>query len=90
METTRQDCAILSHQLCGQQGGGTSTHVAPWCERNLDSPSLRRETGWEREKDITWGDRKETGVREDRKIERHGGKEKDRKRDGLEERERKI
>ena len=26
----RQDCDILSHQFCGQQGGGTSTHV----ERN--------------------------------------------------------
>ena len=27
METMRQDCDILSHQFCGQQGGGTSTHV---------------------------------------------------------------
>ena len=36
METMRQDNDILSHQFCGQQGGGTSTHVAPWCERNLD------------------------------------------------------
>ena len=26
METMRQDNDILSHQLCGQQGGGTSTH----------------------------------------------------------------
>ena len=34
METMRQDNDILSHQLCGQQGGGTSTHVAPWCERS--------------------------------------------------------
>ena len=34
METMRQDNDILSHQLCGQQGGGTSTHVAPWCERD--------------------------------------------------------
>ena len=30
METMRQDCAILSHQLCGQQGGGTSTHRERW------------------------------------------------------------
>ena len=29
METMRQDCDILSHQFCGQHGGGTSTHVAP-------------------------------------------------------------
>ena len=36
METMRQDCDILSHQFCGQQGGGTSTHVAPRCERNFD------------------------------------------------------
>ena len=36
METMRLDNDILSHQLCGQQGGGTSTHVAPWCERDLD------------------------------------------------------
>ena len=28
METMRQDCDILSHQFCGQQGGGTSTHVS--------------------------------------------------------------
>ena len=26
METMRQDNDILSHQFCGQQGGGTSTH----------------------------------------------------------------
>ena len=32
METMRQDNDISSHQLCGQQGGGTSTHVAPWCD----------------------------------------------------------
>ena len=25
METMRQDNDILSHQFCGQQGGGTST-----------------------------------------------------------------
>ena len=43
METMRQDCAILSHQLCGQQGGGTSTHVAPWCERNLDREREREQ-----------------------------------------------
>ena len=36
METMRQDCDILSHQFYGQQGGGISTHVVPWCERNLD------------------------------------------------------
>ena len=36
METMRQDNDILSHQFCGQQGGGTSTHDAPWCDRNLD------------------------------------------------------
>ena len=36
METRRQDRDILSYQFRGQQGGGTSTHVAPWCERNLD------------------------------------------------------
>ena len=35
METRRQDRDILSHQFRGQQGGGTSTHVAPWCERDL-------------------------------------------------------
>ena len=29
METMRQDNDILNHQFCGQQGGGTSTHVAP-------------------------------------------------------------
>ena len=29
METRRQDRDILSHQFRGQQGGGTSTHVAP-------------------------------------------------------------
>ena len=33
METMRQDWDILSHQFCGQQGGGTSTHVAPERER---------------------------------------------------------
>ena len=33
METRRQDRDILSHQFRGQQGGGTSTHVAPWCEK---------------------------------------------------------
>ena len=33
METRRQDRDILSHQFRGQQGGGTSTHVAPRCER---------------------------------------------------------
>ena len=32
METRRQDRDILSHQFRGQQGGGTSTHVAPWCD----------------------------------------------------------
>ena len=36
METMRQDCDILSYQFCGQQEGGTSTHVAPWCETNLE------------------------------------------------------
>ena len=45
METMRQDCDILSHQFCSQQGGGTSTHVAPWCERNLDSKKYRIEKG---------------------------------------------
>ena len=35
METRRQDRDILSHQFRGQQGGGTSTHVAPWCERDI-------------------------------------------------------
>ena len=35
METRRQDMDILSHQFRGQQGGGTSTHVAPWCERDI-------------------------------------------------------
>ena len=34
METMRQDNDILSHQLCGQQEGGTSTHVAPCCEKS--------------------------------------------------------
>ena len=43
METRRQDRDILSHQFRGQQGGGTSTHVAPWCERE-------RERATEREK----------------------------------------
>ena len=33
METIRNNCG---HQFCGQQGGGTSTHVAPWCVRHLD------------------------------------------------------
>ena len=36
METRRQDRDILSHQFRGQQGGGTSIHVAPWCERDLE------------------------------------------------------
>ena len=36
MEAMRQDNDMSSHQLCAQQGGGTSTHVAQWCERNLD------------------------------------------------------
>ena len=36
METMQQDNDILSHQLCGQQGGGTSTHVAPWRERERE------------------------------------------------------
>ena len=36
METRRQDRDILSHQLRGQKGGGTSTHVAPWYERDLE------------------------------------------------------
>ena len=35
METRQQDRDILSHQLRGQQGGGTSTHVEPLCERDL-------------------------------------------------------
>ena len=35
METRGQDRDILSHRFRGQQGGGTSTHVGPWCERNL-------------------------------------------------------
>ena len=35
METRRQDSDIISHQFRGQQGGGTSTHVTPWCERDL-------------------------------------------------------
>ena len=56
----------------------------------MGKKEIGRETDWEREKDITRGDRKKTGVREDRKIERQGGKEKDRKRDGLEEREKNI
>ena len=37
METRRQDRDILSHQFRGQQGGGTSTHVAPWCEREREN-----------------------------------------------------
>ena len=36
METRRQDSDILSHPFRGQQGGGTPTHVALWCERDLD------------------------------------------------------
>ena len=32
METMRQEDK-LSHQFCGQRGGGTSTDVAPW--RNI-------------------------------------------------------
>ena len=43
METRRQDRDILSHQFRGQQRGGTSTHVAPWCERDIlrDGITLR-------------------------------------------------
>ena len=41
METRRQDRDILSHQFRGQQGGGTSTHVAPWCERDLDFVKIK-------------------------------------------------
>ena len=33
METMRQDNDISSHQLCGQQGGGTSTQRERECER---------------------------------------------------------
>ena len=35
METRLQDWDILSHQFRGQQGGGISTHVALWYERDL-------------------------------------------------------
>ena len=52
METMRPDCDILSHQFCGQQGGGTSTHVAPWCERNLVFVKIKNiKQGWERKSD---------------------------------------
>ena len=34
MATRRQDKDILSHQFRAQHGGGTSTHVASWCERS--------------------------------------------------------
>ena len=40
METRRQDRDILSHQFRGQQGGGTSTHVAPWTEMGVVYKSL--------------------------------------------------
>ena len=45
----RQDCDILSHQFCGQQGGGTSTHVAPWCDvcgRFTDQDATKRANRW--------------------------------------------
>ena len=35
METMRQDCDILGHQFYGQKGGGTSTHVASWWQREI-------------------------------------------------------
>ena len=41
METMRQDCDILSHQFCGQQGGGTSTHVTPR-ERERETDRMRQ------------------------------------------------
>ena len=43
METKRQDRDILSHQFRGQQGGGTSTHVAPEREREREMESVRRQ-----------------------------------------------
>ena len=45
METRRQDRDILSHQFRGQQGGGTSTHVAPWCERERMKEKERKSEG---------------------------------------------
>ena len=42
METRRQDRDNLSHQFRGQQGGGISTHVAPWCERDFDLQKRER------------------------------------------------
>ena len=51
METMRQDNDILSHQFCGQQGGGTSTHVAPWTETDRVRDIKReRESDGERER----------------------------------------
>ena len=73
METRRQDRDILSHQFRGQQGGGTSTHVAPWCERERDRDwrerkKMKREKEREREWKTGMGDRKE----KDRKREKGG------------------
>ena len=50
METRRQDRDILSHQFRGQQGGGTSTHVAPDTHRCIERERERkRERERERE-----------------------------------------
>ena len=51
METRRQDRDILSHQFRGQQGGGTSTHVAPWCERDI---SIYKNKEYKKAKSFIW------------------------------------
>ena len=53
METIRQDNDILSHQLCGQQGGGTSLR-----ERRKDEK--RDSSGREKDRDR----KRDQGLRE--------------------------
>ena len=48
----RQDYDILSHQFCGQQGGGTSTHVAPLEREREREREREKEREREREKGI--------------------------------------
>ena len=62
----RQDCDILSHQFCGQQGGGTSTHIhcLSLTERERDSVCVEREreTGKTKKLSITNNHERKLGL----------------------------
>ena len=76
METMRQDNDILSHQFCGQQGGGTSTHVAPWCERKKGERVRQRWTETKTERERVEEGKNER--QEERKRERESEAERER------------